>query len=301
MHAAFCFILALICMSFSDIMSSLAKYGVKLPYPEPPKRTMNSPKSHEGDNSQKQDLQVPVPKPRTLRMGGQTPDRSNSPLKRDDSFNGIGRPRGILKRRSSSSSTDSESIRISQSSEANKVVLPGSPILEAGQNNFFEQDASSDNSSDRLKQVRFSEKVHQRPPSPNPEPYHSREVGEYGILDPGLSVNVLDNGFEDHEEDSILDHEEDSILDLEEDSILDQDPYPTHKVHGQNAILENQADDTIKQPLSFQTERDQVTPKEDLNKKNDALRLEANTDISIEPPSNNSSGKGFRMFCITDN
>lgn len=269
-------------MSFSDIMSSLAKYGVKLPYPELSKSRLNTPKAQDGNNSRKEDVPIPVPKPRTFKVNGQPQDRSNSTLKRDDSLNGTGKPRGILKRRSSSSSTDSESIRIAQSIEPNKIVLPGSPILEAGHNNFFdEQDASSDNTPDRLKQVRFSEKIQQRPPSPIPEPYSLKEVGEYGILDPGLTVNGLDNGLEDHSD--------------SEDSTLDRDSSATEmliRILEQNAMLENQAS-VIEQPPSLENEINQVAPKEDLSK-NDTLRLEASTDLSIDPPSNNFSGKGFR-------
>ncbi|XP_077341053.1 synaptotagmin-like protein 2 [Lithobates pipiens] len=263
----------------SDIMSSLAKYGVKLPYPEQSKSSLNAPKAQDGNKSQKEDVSTPVPKPRTFKVNGQPQDRSNSMLKRDDSLNGTGKPRGILKRRSSSSSTDSESIRIAQSVEPSKIVLAGSPILEAGQNNFFdEQDSTSDNTADKLKQVRFSEKIQQRLPSPIPEPYSLREVGEYGILDPGLSVNGLDNGLEDHSD--------------SEDSTLDRDSSATEmlmKILEQNAMLEKQAS-VIEQPPSLEIERNQVAPKEDLSK-NDTLRLEASTDISIDPPSNNFSDK----------
>ncbi|XP_072258338.1 synaptotagmin-like protein 2 isoform X7 [Pyxicephalus adspersus] len=252
-------------MSFSDLMLSLSKYGVKLPYPELPKGTRNSPRAPQGDNSQKQDLQPPVPKPRTLRTNGQPNDRSNSTLKRDDSFNG--RPRGILKRRSSSSSTDSESIRISQSVESNKLVVPVSPILEAGQNNYFdEQDAVSDNSTDRFKQVRFSEKIHQRPPSPSPEPYNAKEFGEYRILDPILSLHHLDNGLGDHKdlEDSIQDH---------------------------NPDYADQGVSMNKQPLSMEIKGRLETPKEDLPEKNDELRMEANAAINLELSSNSSGGE----------
>ncbi|XP_073469028.1 uncharacterized protein [Aquarana catesbeiana] len=72
----------------SDIMSSLAKYGVKLPYPELSKSRLNTPKAQDGNNSQKEDMPIPVPKPRTFKVNGQPQDRSNSTLKRDDSLNG---------------------------------------------------------------------------------------------------------------------------------------------------------------------------------------------------------------------
>ncbi|KAM5180384.1 synaptotagmin-like protein 2 isoform 6-T6 [Mantella aurantiaca] len=264
----------------SDIMPSLAKFGVKLPYPELPKGNLNSPKAHVGDNSQKKEAQIPVPKPRTLRMNDQPQDQPNSLLKRDDSFNGAGKPRGILKRRSSSSSTDSESIRIPPSVETNKIVLPVSPILEVGHHNFDELDANFDNSADKQKQVRFSEKIQQKPPSPGPEPYSGIEVGEYGVLDPGLSVNDLDNGFDDHSD--------------SEDFLLDRDPYTAPsitKALEQNAPLENKGVSINNTPISVENERNQVTPKEDLSKKTDTLRLEASPDISLELPYNNSNGE----------
>ncbi|XP_040196009.1 synaptotagmin-like protein 2 isoform X11 [Rana temporaria] len=71
----------------TDIMSSLAKYGVKLPYPELSKSKLNTPKAQDGNNSQKEDVPIPVPKPRTFKVNGQPQDRSNSTLKRDDSLN----------------------------------------------------------------------------------------------------------------------------------------------------------------------------------------------------------------------
>ncbi|CAJ0944675.1 unnamed protein product [Ranitomeya imitator] len=57
---------------------------------------------------------------------------------------------------------------------------------------------SSENSPDRQKQVRFSEYVLQKPPTPNPESYHAREIGEFGILDPSSYHHDLDNKFLDH-------------------------------------------------------------------------------------------------------
>ncbi|XP_056417309.1 synaptotagmin-like protein 2 isoform X9 [Hyla sarda] len=179
----------------SDIMSSIKKLGVKLPYPSPVGSRRSSQEAKEDSLSQ----QPPVPKPRKLLINGQPPDRSNSSLQREDSFNNTNKPKGILKRRSSSSSTDSESIRISQTIEPIKLVLPASPILEAEQTNLFDdQITSSENSPDRQKQVRFSENVHQKPPTPNPESYNLREIGEFGILEPVSYQNELDAEFVDH-------------------------------------------------------------------------------------------------------
>ncbi|XP_063806719.1 synaptotagmin-like protein 2 [Pseudophryne corroboree] len=175
-----------------DIMSSIIKYGVKLPYPELKGGRSISQKTAD-DIPPKPDAKHPVPKPRTFYTNGQVPQPSDSFLKREDSINGTNR-RGILKRRSSSSSTDSESVRIPHSVDSNKIVMPVSPIPEAGQNYLFdEQLATSEGSPDRQKQVRFSEKVLQKPPSPKPEPYSVRETDEFGILEPGVHLGDLDS------------------------------------------------------------------------------------------------------------
>ncbi|XP_068122854.1 synaptotagmin-like protein 2 isoform X3 [Hyperolius riggenbachi] len=270
--------------SKSDIMSSLAKYGVRLPYAaDLPKGPQVSSKAKDDDHAQNQAVPPPVPKPRTLRMNGQQ-DASNSSLKSEDSFNGMHKPRGILKRRSSSSSTDSESIRIAQTLEANKIVLPGSPILEAGQNNFFdEQDSTSDNSSDRLKQVRFSEKVHQRPPTPTPDAYSVREIGEYGILDPGLLLSDLDSGFDDHHgsEDSFPGQYSDSAGGYNDST----------KAPQQNATSKSQGVSLAVQPQSLEVERNQVNLEEEKSQKNNKLiKPETNSDISLELPDSHSTG-----------
>ncbi|XP_069615414.1 synaptotagmin-like protein 2 isoform X17 [Ranitomeya imitator] len=176
----------------SDIMSSIIKYGVKLPYPSPIGDRKTTQETEENTSPKL----PPVPKPRKLLINGKPPERSNSSLQREDSIN---KRKGILKRRSSSSSTDSESIRILPNVEALKLVLPTSPILEAEQTHLFDdQMTSSENSPDRQKQVRFSEYVLQKPPTPNPESYHAREIGEFGILDPSSYHHDLDNKFLDH-------------------------------------------------------------------------------------------------------
>ncbi|XP_066443484.1 synaptotagmin-like protein 2 isoform X2 [Eleutherodactylus coqui] len=186
----------------SDLMSSIIKYGVKLPYPAPIGGTETSSETEDPlpeaeDPSSKQ---PPVPKPRNLVINGQPVSRSDSSLQREDSLNGTNKRRGILKRRSSSSSTDSESIRIPQSIEPIKLVSPASPILEAEQSPLLDDQVTSlENSPDRQKQVRFSEKVLQKPPTPNPESYNTREIDEFGILDPNSYKNELDYEFVDQE------------------------------------------------------------------------------------------------------
>ncbi|XP_044129842.1 synaptotagmin-like protein 2 isoform X5 [Bufo gargarizans] len=172
-----------------NIMSSIIKYGVRLPYAAPISDRQTAQEAEE-DSSMKQ---PPVPKPRKLLINGGPPERSNSSLQREDSLNGTNKRRGILKRRSSSSSTDSESVRIPPNGEQIKLALPASPILEAEQPYLFDdQVSSSENSPDKQKQVRFSEKVLQKPPTPNLESYNVLEIGEFGILEPSSSQNELD-------------------------------------------------------------------------------------------------------------
>ncbi|XP_040282330.1 synaptotagmin-like protein 2 [Bufo bufo] len=178
-----------------NIMSSIIKYGVRLPYAAPISDRQTAQEAEE-DSSMKQ---PPVPKPRKRLINGGPPERSNSSLQREDSLNGTNKRRGILKRGSSSSSTDSESIRIPPNGEQMKLALPALPILEADQPYLFDdQVSSSENSPDKQKQVRFSEKVLQKPPTPNLESYNVLEIGEFGILEPSSSQNELDYEMVDH-------------------------------------------------------------------------------------------------------
>ncbi|XP_062983280.1 synaptotagmin-like protein 2 isoform X2 [Elgaria multicarinata webbii] len=137
------------------------------------------------------------PVPRARRNVRKTPDVS---LKSEDSFpkgsrriqqvNGQGTPpRGILKRSSSSSSTDSEVLRLNQSlDQTNKTGLPASTILEgvaeknppAGE---LEGIGFSQNSLERLKQVRFSSNVSRKERPQSCESQEGKESGEFSLLD----------------------------------------------------------------------------------------------------------------------
>lgn len=117
---------------------------------------------------------------------------SDVSLKSDDSFSkGPGRvkqingqgtpPRGILKRTPSSSSTDSEVVRLSQALDPpNKSVLEG--VAEksppAGELEGFSQ-----NSLERLKQVRFSSSVGRKERPQSLELHEGKESGEFSFID----------------------------------------------------------------------------------------------------------------------
>ncbi|XP_041438784.1 synaptotagmin-like protein 2 isoform X7 [Xenopus laevis] len=189
--------------SYPDVLPSRVKFGVKLPYPAPGETVRLS--SSSPNSSLTNGGQVPIPKPRTIPLKKtDSLERSASDLKREDSSGSTGKPKSILKRRSSSSSTDSESIRMTQKADINKMSL-STPILQVGKNNISAEpvDESPENSLDRLKQVRFSANVHQNPPSPGPEAVHGKEIGEFGILDPGLSQAQLVNPVHASSEDSV--------------------------------------------------------------------------------------------------
>ncbi|XP_063287452.1 synaptotagmin-like protein 2 isoform X2 [Pelobates fuscus] len=174
----------------NDKLSPKVKFGVKLPYPELDEDSQVSLRTTNA--SLKSVGQPPVPKPRTLLKNDQALDRSNSQMKREDSVNGTGRPRGILKRCSSSSSTDSENIRLAHN-ESNRIIMPVSPILEVGRESTVTVEGSPE-SVDRLKHVRFSPKVLQKTPPQSPEPFIGQEIDEFRILDPSLSdLSVTNN------------------------------------------------------------------------------------------------------------
>ncbi|KAF7251162.1 Synaptotagmin-like protein 2 [Varanus komodoensis] len=130
------------------------------------------------------------PVPRARKNAHKTSDvslRNENPLpkapRRIKQVNGQGTPpRGILKRSSSSSSTDSEMFRLSQNMDSsNKTGLPASAILEdvpAGEAEGFSQ-----NSLERLKQVRFSSSVSRKGHPPSHESHTGKESGEFSLLD----------------------------------------------------------------------------------------------------------------------
>ncbi|NXQ79695.1 SYTL2 protein, partial [Nyctibius grandis] len=152
------------------------------------------------DGSQKALVKHPVPKARKLiqKATDHMSQRENcipKPAKRTERINGIGTaPKGILKRSSSSSSTDSE-VRVSQMLDVQKKnVLPTATIFEgeAEKNSVMEEaEDSTPTSLDKLKQVRFSSSTSKGEPLQSPQLHHGRETGEFGLLE---SDEIKSNG-----------------------------------------------------------------------------------------------------------
>ncbi|NXJ00781.1 SYTL2 protein, partial [Psophia crepitans] len=134
----------------------------------------------------------PVPKARKLIHKATDPvsqreDFVPKPAKRTDRINGIGTPpRGILKRSSSSSSTDSE-VRVSQMLDVQKKNgLPSTTIFEGEtEKNSLTEEAedSTQISLEKLKQVRFSSSTGKGEPLQSPQLHHGREKREFGLLE----------------------------------------------------------------------------------------------------------------------
>ncbi|XP_069734469.1 synaptotagmin-like protein 2 isoform X5 [Phaenicophaeus curvirostris] len=159
----------------------------KKPFVEPP------------DESQKRLVKHPVPKARKLIHKATDPvsqreDFVPKPAKRTEKVNGIGTPpRGILKRTSSSSSTDSE-VRVSQMLDVQKKnALPTGTIFEreVEKNSLGEEvedstqkvEDSTQISLEKLKQVRFSSSTDKGKPLQSPQLHHGREKGEFDLLE----------------------------------------------------------------------------------------------------------------------
>lgn len=144
------------------------------------------------DESQKGLVKRPVPKARKLIHKATDPvsqreDFLPKPAKRTERMNGIGTPpRGILKRSSSSSSTDSE-VRVSQMLDVQKKnALPTATIFEgeAEKNSLMEEvEDSTQISLEKLKQVRFSTSTGRGEPLQSPQLHHGREKGEFDLLE----------------------------------------------------------------------------------------------------------------------
>lgn len=96
-------------------------------------------------------------------------------------------PRGILKRSSSSSSTDSEVLRLNQTLDPpSKIGLPSLTILEGvveKSPSTEELEEFSQNSLERQKQVRFSSSIGQRERAQSVELQEGKEPGEFSLLD----------------------------------------------------------------------------------------------------------------------
>ncbi|NWH36719.1 SYTL2 protein, partial [Chloropsis hardwickii] len=144
------------------------------------------------DESQKELVKRPVPKARKLihRAADSVSQKDlvPKPTKQTERINGVGTPpRGILKRSSSSSSTDSE-VRVSQTLDVQKKNgLSTATIFEGeGEKNSLTEEAenSTQNSLEKLKQVRFSSSSGKGKPLQSPQLHHGKEKGEHDILKP---------------------------------------------------------------------------------------------------------------------
>ncbi|XP_014731233.1 PREDICTED: synaptotagmin-like protein 2 isoform X5 [Sturnus vulgaris] len=159
------------------------------------------------DESQKELVKRPVPKARKLihkaaDSVSQREDPVPKPAKQTERINGIGTPpRGILKRSSSSSSTDSE-IRVSQMLDVQKKNgLSTATIFEgeSEKNSLTEEgEDSAQNSLEKLKQVRFSSSSGKGKPLQSPQLYHGKGKGEHDILKPDKKENCGNYAVQSH-------------------------------------------------------------------------------------------------------
>uniref|UniRef100_A0A8C3UCG6 Synaptotagmin-like protein 2 n=1 Tax=Catharus ustulatus TaxID=91951 RepID=A0A8C3UCG6_CATUS len=147
------------------------------------------------DESQKELVKRPVPKARKLihKAADSVSQREDLVPKQTERINGIGTPpRGILKRSSSSSSTDSE-VRVSQMLDVQKKNgLSTATIFEGeGEKNSLTEGAedSTQNSLEKLKQVRFSSSSGKGKPLQSLQLHHGKEKGEHDILKPDQKKN----------------------------------------------------------------------------------------------------------------
>uniref|UniRef100_A0A8C8VKM3 Synaptotagmin-like protein 2 n=1 Tax=Pelusios castaneus TaxID=367368 RepID=A0A8C8VKM3_9SAUR len=148
------------------------------------------------DELQRNADQPPVPKARKILYKITDPilekdDSFPKPAKRTDRVSGAGTPpRGILKRSSSSSSTDSEVLRVNQIFDhQNKAGLPTSTILERVTETNPPAEDSSQSSLERLKQVRFSSSVSKKQPLQSPQLHHGKDIGEFDLLESDYDKN----------------------------------------------------------------------------------------------------------------
>ncbi|NXO73194.1 SYTL2 protein, partial [Phainopepla nitens] len=148
------------------------------------------------DESQKELVKRPIPKARKLihKAADSVSQREAlvpKPAKQTESINGTP-PRGILKRSSSSSSTDSE-VRVSQMLDVQKKNgLSTATIFEGeGEKSSPTEEAedSTQNSLEKLKQVRFSSSSGKGKPLQSPQLHHGKEKGEHDILKPDKKTN----------------------------------------------------------------------------------------------------------------
>nr|XP_048291120.1 synaptotagmin-like protein 2 isoform X2 [Myodes glareolus] len=140
-------------------------------------------------------IKAPIPKARKLIYKPKdlkTDDNQSFPRQRRDSLTAKGAPRGILKRNSSSSSTDSETLRLNYSFDPkSRSLSPGLTIHERiSEREPSLADDSPTNSLEPFKHVRFSAVKDELPQGPRP--VLGQEVGEFTVLE----SDSLQNGTE---------------------------------------------------------------------------------------------------------
>ncbi|XP_065586041.1 synaptotagmin-like protein 2 [Cyrtonyx montezumae] len=182
------------------ILPQLSNQEILLPFEESqPKanllsdemETSKKPSEEPAEESQKGPVKRPVPRARKLVHKVTNPlpqgeDFIPKPAKRTQGVNGVGTlPRGILKRSSSSSSTDSE-VRANQLLDVqSKNGPPTITILEgeADRNSLVEEaEDSTQISLEKLKQVRFSSSIGKGKHLQTPQLHHGRETRESDLL-----------------------------------------------------------------------------------------------------------------------
>ncbi|XP_023595544.1 synaptotagmin-like protein 2 isoform X2 [Trichechus manatus latirostris] len=139
---------------------------------------------------------APVPKARKMIYKSndlKQDDNQSFPRQRTDSWNTKGARRGILKRSSSSSSTDSETLRFIQNLEPkSKIVSSGLTIHERiSEKEYSLGDDSSADTLEPLKHVRFSAVKDELPQSSGL--IHHREVGEFNVLESDKLKNAAED------------------------------------------------------------------------------------------------------------
>ncbi|XP_038169491.1 synaptotagmin-like protein 2 isoform X9 [Arvicola amphibius] len=152
-------------------------------------------------------IKAPIPKARRLLYKSKdlkTDDNQSFPRQRRDSLNAKGAPKGILKRNSSSSSTDSETLRLNYSFDPkSRSLSPGLTIHERiSEKEPSLDDDSPTNSLEPFKHVRFSAVKDELPQGSRP--VLGQEVGEFTVLE----SDSLQNGTEGAEGlDKFQDHQ----------------------------------------------------------------------------------------------
>ncbi|XP_048954941.1 synaptotagmin-like protein 2 isoform X12 [Canis lupus baileyi] len=175
----------------------LSEAKEKSPIPDISSQNLEKPKQTFPGPENGSPIKAPIPKARRMLHKSQElkqDDKQSFPRQGTDSLSTRGAPKGILKRNSSSSSTDSETVRFHQNFEPkSKIVSPGLTIHERlSEKEHSLEDDSSSHSPEPLKHVRFSAVKDELPQIPGLS--HGREVGEFSVLE----SDRLKNGTEDN-------------------------------------------------------------------------------------------------------